>query len=323
MRIMNGIITIVASTLLSCGGGGDDASSYKPAVFEPETSEVVETRLDYLPTPKGAEITSYEGFHLVWSDEFNVDGKPSKDWTYEHGFQRNEEWQWYQPYNASVKDGCLVIEGRKERVKNPNYIAGSSDWRTNREYAEYTSSCVTTQLSQQFMYGRYEVRAKIPTASGAWPAIWLLGNKWEWPMNGEIDMLEYYIKNGQPSILANACWSSEQQWVAVWDESVTPFTHFTDKDKDWADKYHIWRMDWDKDFIRLYVDGELLNEIDLSKTYNEGFNGNRENPFNTNVVGFGDYILLNLAIGSNGGTPDDSKFPLHYYVDYVRVYQQK
>ena len=142
-------------------------------------------------------------------------------------------------------------------------------------------------------------------------------------MNGEIDMLEYYIKNGQPSILANACWSSEQQWVAVWDESVTPFTHFTDKDKDWADKYYIWRMDWDKDFIRLYVDGELLNEIDLSKTYNEGFNGNRENPFNTNVVGFGDYILLNLAIGSNGGTPDDSKFPLHYYVDYVRVYQQK
>jgi beta-glucanase (GH16 family) len=45
---------------------------------------------------------------------------------------------------------------------------------------------------------RFEVRAKIPVASGAWSAIWLLGNKWEWPQNGEIDMMEYYIKDGKP-----------------------------------------------------------------------------------------------------------------------------
>ncbi|MBR2292532.1 MAG: glycoside hydrolase family 16 protein [Prevotella sp.] len=268
------------------------------------------------------EITAYDGYRLVWSDEFNIDGKPSKDWTYEQGFQRNQEWQWYQPDNASVKDGCLIIEGKKERVRNPHYVAGSRDWKRNREYAEYTSSCVTTRLSHQFMYGRYEIRAKIPTASGAWPAIWLLGNKWDWPMNGEIDILEYYIKNGKPSILANACWSSDKRWTAVWDESVTPFTHFTDKDKAWADKFHVWRMDWDKQFIRLYLDGELLNEIDLSQTHNQGYNGNRENPFCTEEPGFGAYILLNLAIGSNGGIPDDSQFPLKYYVDYVRVYQR-
>ena len=53
-------------------------------------------------------------YRLVWSDEFDVDGRPSKDWTFERGFVRNQELQWYQPQNAFVKDGCLVIEGRQE-----------------------------------------------------------------------------------------------------------------------------------------------------------------------------------------------------------------
>ena len=141
-----------------------------------------------------------KSMRLVWSDEFDIDGRPSMDWTFQYGFQRNHEAQWYQSQNAFVKDGCLVIEGRREHRRNPNYVAGSSDWRTNREFIEYTSSCLTTQLSHQFLYGRFEIRAKIPTATGAWPAIWLLGNKWEWPQNGEIDIMEYYIKNGQPSI---------------------------------------------------------------------------------------------------------------------------
>ena len=260
-------------------------------------------------------------YRLVWSDEFDVDGRPSKDWTFERGFVRNQELQWYQSENSYVKDGCLVIEGRREHRKNPNYEAGSNDWRKNREFIEYTSSSLTTRLSQQFLYGRFEVRAKIPVASGSWPAIWLLGNKWEWPNNGEIDMMEYYIKDGQPSILANACWGSSERWKAVWDSVVTLFSHFTEKDPDWADKFHIWRMDWDKDFIRLYLDDELLNEIDLSKTINGGYQGNIENPFSNSIPGFKHYLLLNLAIGSNGGEPDTTQFPLRYYIDYVRVYQ--
>lgn len=260
-------------------------------------------------------------YKLVWSDEFEVEGRPSKDWSYENGFQRNQELQWYQSDNAYVKDGCLVIEGRRERFRNPRYVEGSRDWRTNREFVDYTSSCLTTRLSQQFLYGRFEVRAKIPVASGAWPAIWLLGNKWEWPQNGEIDMMEYYIKDGVPSILANACWGSSQRWQAVWDSSVTPFCHFTDRDPQWTDKFHVWRMDWEKDYIRLYLDNELLNEIDLSKTRNQSYDGNTENPFSNTTTGFKHYLLLNLAIGSNGGEPDICQFPLRYYIDYVRVYQ--
>lgn len=260
-------------------------------------------------------------YRLVWSDEFDVDGRPSKDWTFERGFVRNQELQWYQPQNAFVKDGCLVIEGRQEHRPNPDYETGNGDWRRNREYIEFTSSSLTTRLSRQFLYGRFEVRAKIPVGSGSWPAIWLLGNKWEWPLNGEIDMLEYYIKDGRPSILANACWGASERWHAIWDSVVTPFTHYTEKDPDWANKFHIWRMDWDKDFIRLYLDDELLNEIDLKQTFNGGYNGNTENPFSNNVPGFKHYILLNLAIGANGGEPDISQFPLRYYIDYVRVYE--
>ena len=266
-------------------------------------------------------LHAQQDYKLVWSDEFDVEGKPSDDWTYEHGFVRNEELQWYQSQNAYVKDGCLVIEGRRERFPNPYYVAGSRDWRSNREFVDYTSSCLTTRLSHQFLYGRVEVRAKIPTATGAWPAIWLLGNKWDWPQSGEIDMMEYFIKDGSPSILANACWGSDKRWTAVWDSAVIPFTHFTDKDPAWADKFHIWRMDWTQQYIRLFLDDELLNEIGLSQTFNQGYAGNTENPFTNTVPGFGHYLLLNLAIGSNGGNPDITQFPLRYYIDYVRVYQ--
>ena len=236
---------------------------------------------------------------------------------------RNEELQWYQEKNASVSNGCLIIEGKKEKVVNPNYQAGSEDWKTNRNVAEYTSSSLTTQHSHVFNYGRFEVRAKLPSAEGSWPAIWTLGNTWDWPMNGEIDIMECYLVNGKRNILANACWSSPQQWVAVWNRSTTLLTHFIDRDADWMNKYHVWRMDWDASKICIYLDGELLNEINSSETQNQGWNGNTENPFSNDIDGFGHYILLNLAIGGNGGDPSNSLFPMRYEVDYVRVYQKK
>lgn len=267
-------------------------------------------------------VAQYGGYRLVWHDEFDHDGLPSADWDYEHGFVRNNELQWYQEGNAIVKDGTLIIEGRRETVPNPDYREGSRHWANSRSEAHYTSSSITTRGSHTFRYGRFEVRAKIPTAMGAWPAIWLLGNQWGWPENGEIDIMEFYLKDGKQSILANTCWGSKRRFEPVWNSSVTPLQHFKDKDPHWAEKFHVWRMDWDERFIRIYLDGELLNETDLVTTVNGGVGGNWQNPFCNNVEGFGDYILLNLAIGGNGGLPDDSRFPLRYYVDYVRVYEK-
>ncbi|MDL2255988.1 glycoside hydrolase family 16 protein [Parabacteroides sp. OttesenSCG-928-K15] len=251
-----------------------------------------------------------EGYTLVWSDEFDQDGKPDPaKWMFEEGFVRNKEPQWYQADNAYVKDGLLVIEGKRERKLNTNYEEGSDDWRKNQEYAEYTSSCVKTMGLHEWLYGRFEVKAKIPAVKGSWPAIWFVGNKpkmGQWPLCGEIDLMEYYLVKGEPTILANACWGP-------WDSSHWPMTHFLEKDAEWESKFHVWRMDWDKDFIRLYLDDELLNEVDLSKTINR----DGTNPFH-----HPQHLLLNLAIGATGGDPSQTTFPLFYEIDYVRVYQK-
>src|SRR4029079_19835213 len=136
-------------------------------------------------------ITVPPGYKLVWSDEFDVDGRPSTaNWKYESGFVRNEEDQWYQPDNATVSGGVLVIEARREQKANPNYMAGSTDWKRSRQYAEYTASAMITSGLHSWQFGRFEMRGRIDTRSGMWPAWWTLGNSGEWPSNGEIDIME-------------------------------------------------------------------------------------------------------------------------------------
>ena len=116
------------------------------------------------------ERNSLEGYQLVWSDEFKTDGPPNpQNWTFEHGFCRNHEAQWYQPENAFCQDGKLIIEGRRERKPNPAYQPGGTDWK-NREFTEYTSASLLTKGRHSWLYGRFEVRAKISAKAGLWPA---------------------------------------------------------------------------------------------------------------------------------------------------------
>lgn len=287
----------------------------------------------------------YEGYELVWADEFDKDGRPEEHWTYEHGFVRNNELQWYQSDNAEVRDGCLEITARQENVPNPEFDSLSTDWRKNRKAAEFTSACLTTQDRFTFKYGRMEVRARIPVDKGAWPAIWTLGNKGIWPDNGEVDVMEFYRRDGYPEIMANACWRSDGREDSVqvrespgtpatvttdfvtpdgqvrWDESKTPLSYFLEKDPEWAGKFHLWRMDWTSDSIKIYLDGELLNDICLRKAdMPQSPDGPGLNPFSNHDTDSGHYILLNLAVGANGGNPDISAFPLVYQIDFVRVY---
>ena len=259
-----------------------------------------------------------EEWTLVWSDEFNSDGRPDPaTWNFEHGFVRNHEDQWYQADNAWQKDGLLIIEARREDRPNPTYNPNGNYWGEQRDSIHYTSACLTTSGKQQFLYGRMEVCARIPTAGGAWPAIWTLGSGMEWPSCGEIDQMEYYRINGVPHILANAAWGNDRRYDAVWNSKRIPFSHFTKREPNWAQQFHVWRMDWDETAIRIYLDDELLNEIMLSTTVN-GSIGHHSNPFHRQQ-----YILLNLALGGdNGGTIDDSAMPMHYEIDYVRIYQK-
>lgn len=270
-----------------------------------------------IPSPLGVDSTPPEipaGYELLWAEEFDQPGKPDeKYWSYENGFVRNNELQWYQSGNALVKNGKLVIEGKREKVRNPNYNKKSENWRENRKYAEYTSASINTKEKFTFQYGIMEVRARVDTSMGSWPAIWTLGVERRWPEKGEVDVMEYYRHEGVAKILANAAWGNEKNYQPVWDSERVPLSSFLQKDPDWAEKFHVWKMEWNEDVIQLYLDEVLLNEIDLGKiTYSDGFNPFRQ-PH---------YILLNLALGSNGGDPSNTQFPLKYEVDYVRIYQK-
>lgn len=254
------------------------------------------------------------GYKLKWNDEFNKDGKPdSTFWKYENGFVRNKELQWYSADNANCKKGVLLIEGKREKVKNERYVAGSSEWRLNREYADYTSASIQTKGLLQWQFGRLEVRARIDTSNGSWPAIWTLGVDGDWPSNGEVDVMEFYRVKAVPTILANVAWGTSQPSVARWHTERIPLSNFTKKDKKWCDKFHIWRMDWNKDSINLYLDNELLNTTLLDTAVNP----NGISPFLQPH-----FLLLNLALGENGGNPSQSHTPIKYEVDYVRVYEK-
>jgi beta-glucanase (GH16 family) len=267
-----------------------------------------------LPVAWAARKPAAGGYRMVWSDEFKVDGRPDpKKWNYEHGFVRNNELQWYQEENAFCKDGRLIIEARRERKANPNYKKGAKGWKTNRKFIEYTSSCLITKGLASWKYGRFEIKARIKTQKGLWPAIWFLGEKGQWPSNGEIDLMEFY--GGK--ILANACWGTKNRWKPRWDNFHKPVKSFGDPK--WDEKFHVWRMDWDADSIKLYVDGLLLNTIDVTKTINPTTDWGPKNPFRQPH-----YMLINLAIGGHaGGDPSKTKFPTRYEIEYVRVYQKK
>ena len=271
--------------------------------------------LGAVAAPAGAQSPpappSYQGWKLVWADEFKKKGRPDpQNWQFETGFQRNHELQWYQPENAYCEKGLLIIEAKKESRPNPTYQAGSTDWRTSRPTIEYTAASLSTSGRHQWQYGRFEMRARIDARPGLWPAFWTLGVDKPWPSNGEIDIMEYY----QGKILANVASGTDKPYTAKWHSETKPVASFADPA--WASKFHVWRMDWDATAIRLYVDDLLLNETPLTQTVNQdgtGFNPMRQ-PH---------YVLLNLALGGdNGGELTGTTLPSRYEIDYVRVYQR-
>ncbi len=254
------------------------------------------------------------GMKLVWNDEFNNTGAPdSSNWSFEKGFVRNEELQWYSAANARCGGGVLLIEGKKERVANPGFIPDSKNWREARQYAGYTSASIKTAGHKDWLYGTFLVRARIDTSTGAWPAIWLVGTAGGWPRNGEIDMMEFYRIETGPVVLANVAWAGDKPGRAKWNDKKIPLAHFTQKDPDWVNKFHIWKMEWDSLSIKLYLDDELLNTQSVKDAVNP--DGNR--PFTKPQL-----LILNLALGQNGGDPSGSRLPIKYEIDYARVYQK-
>lgn len=233
--------------------------------------------------------TNAQNWKLVWSDEFNYNGLPDTlKWGNETGFVRNNELQYYTKQrleNSRVVNGNLLIIGRKESYKNANY----------------TSASLVTDGKKSWTYGKLEARIKLPKGQGMWPAFWLLGQNIHtvgWPKCGEIDIMEHI--NNEDLLHGTLHWFDQKH---VSSGGTTPCD---------VTKYHNYSIEWDKEFVRLLLDGQKYWEVNIK----DGINSTEEfhSPH---------YIILNLAIGGDWPkNPDQTTaFPDTMYVDYVRVYQ--
>jgi len=235
------------------------------------------------------------GWSLVFTDEFDTPGAldPAK-WGYEIGYLRNNEAQYYtsRPENVRAENGALVIEARKEPYQG---------------YA-YTSASMNTRRRFEFLYGRVEVRAKLPTGNGTWPAIWMLGTNIDeagWPACGEIDIMENV--GFDPLKIYGTVHTAAYNHVAGTAKGANVTVA-----NPWED-FHVYAMEWYADRIDVFADGQKYFTF-----RNEG-TGSRAWPFDKPQ-----YLLVNLAIGGAWGGQkgvDDRRFPQKYLVDYVRIYK--
>ncbi len=239
-----------------------------------------------------------QDWKLVWSDEFDYKGLPDPaKWNYESGYVRNQEKQYYTKHrlkNARVEDGFLVIEAHKEPFKD----------------MEYTSASINTRYTQSWTYGRFEIRAKLPTGKGTWPAIWMLGTNLTyvgWPSCGEIDIMEN-VGYAPENIHANVHTKTNNHTIGTGKgnrkEYTTPY-----------DQFYTYALEWTPEKLVFFVDDDTLFT----------YENDRKGDWKTWPFDKPQYLLLNLAIGGAWGGRegiDDSIFPQKYYIDYVRVYQQ-
>ncbi|MUP44936.1 glycoside hydrolase family 16 protein [Gramella sp. BOM4] len=230
---------------------------------------------------------------VIFMDDFNGDNLDMSSWNYEEGDGcpnlcgwGNNEKQVYDRNYVEVQDGNLVITAVKRDGK-------------------YYSGKINTKDKVEFKYGEIEIKAKLGTGQGIWPAFWMLGADFEkvsWPASGEIDILEYVGR--EPGM--------------VYTSLHTPASHGetinTRKTRieGIEDGYHIFKAVWTEDFIEFFVDGKQVYKF-IPDAYDD-----EHYPFRKDF-----YMLVNMAIGGNfgGHDVDDSIFPVKYYVDYIKVTQ--
>ncbi len=303
----------VLSFLLLVGACASEGSPDNPGTAGPPTTEmqartmsstttVPPTTSTTLAAPEPNPIEPPPGMELVWHDEFDGDTVDPANWTYDLGGWGwgNGEAQYYtdRSENARVQNGLLVIELRQEKYED----------------SYYTSARLKTQGLQEFQYGRIEARVKVPTGFGTWPAFWMLGadfdrddndpNSSNWPDVGEIDIMEHVGRD--PELVMGTIHGPEYAGAGG-------FSRWNRQDYDIADEFHTYAIEWDYDGIQWFYDGEPYGAAarDIPGPDREWV---FDRPF---------FMILNLALGGTfgGNIALDLEFPLHMYVDYVRVYQ--
>ncbi|GGF47739.1 glycoside hydrolase family 16 protein [Echinicola rosea] len=233
----------------------------------------------------------------IWQDEFDYEGYPDPEkWGYDtggHGWG-NKELQYYTEAlnNAKVANGVLTITAINE----------------NKESNNFTSARLVSKGKGDFLYGRFEVKARLPKGRGTWPAIWMLPTEWEyggWPASGEIDIMEHV---GYDQDIVHITVHTE-----AFNHKMGTQVGKKREVKHVSEAYHTYRVDWTPYAIRGYIDDELLF------TFTNDGKGYPSWPFDKTF-----HVLLNLAVGGDWGGAegvDQEAFPASFNIDYVRVYE--
>ncbi|MGB4576893.1 MAG: glycoside hydrolase family 16 protein [Paludibacter sp.] len=232
-----------------------------------------------------------KGYKLVWEDNFNSNSLDTTVWNIEtakQGWVNNELQRYTNGENIKLVKGKLFLTAKKEN-------------------GEYTSARVNTKHKQIFSYGLVEVKAKLPEGVGTWPALWMLGenqNEVGWPACGELDIMEHVGKH--PNFIHSSIHNPSGY-------GQTPYTGIVEIKQTFS-KFHIYSMEWTKDFVTFYVDGKQVYH------YQPEVKTNKNWPFDKPF-----FLIFNIAIGGNWGGPvvDDTCFPAVMEVDWVKVYQKK
>lgn len=236
-------------------------------------------------------------FTLSWADEFDGATVNTTDWTFEtgaSGWGNNEFQNYTNGANAKVENGKLIITAEKV---NDNTTAGS-----------YTSTRMITRGKKEFTYGRMEIRAKLPSGRGIWPAIWMLGadlGTKGWPACGEIDIMEYV--GYEPNKIHATVHTSSGSGGNGNGSGKTLETA--------EEEFHIYGLIWTEKEMVFYTD----SPENVTHTYAPSNKTDDNWPFYKPQ-----FFILNVAVGGNWGGAqgiNNSIFPQTMEVDYVRVYQ--
>jgi beta-glucanase (GH16 family) len=284
-------------------------------------------------------ITPSNKWKLIWNDEFDGDEINKRKWSHEENCWGggNNEQQCYtdRASNSFVKDGKLHIVAKKGRFTGPDNANGNTKSTTS---LPYTSARLRTMNKGDWKYGRFDIRAKLPTGQGTWPAIWMLPTDYVfggWAASGEIDIMEAVNLKAQ-STETGAVKGEEESRVfgtlhfgKVWpdNEHTGQATHLPGNVNP-GDDFHTYSIEWEEGEIRWYIDNVHFATQKQSGWYSQYkkdgnlVSGGEGAPFNQKF-----HLLLNLAVGgnwaakANEGGIDKSAFPQKMEVDYVRVYR--
>lgn len=300
-------------------------------------------------------------WELRWADEFDSDAVDTSQWTFEHGFRRNMERQWYvDPANpddiarglhlygnATVKDGKLHIRAVKleEPVDNPHYDPDKKPdnpknrYRTARPNILYTSASINTNGKFSFNYekgSRVECRARVPQGRGVWPAIWMCGTRFGWPKGGEIDIMEYIGEKAPNATKHNVHWDGNagEQEGGERKQKSHGTSHAASPPPHSEFITYIWEMF--PEYMDMYYQRDGHRPTRVLRFYLDQATGTGGyNPFRDPKNTF--FLWLNLAFGGGyvGDTEDDfniedrpsrgfydpSILPKEFIVDFIRVYE--